>query len=165
MENGVIYTIEGNTSSDKILENEGGCVAYKQYPIGWANGSRRIDGYGRPDYSLVEPQEKGYTQGFLRAADGKRWWYQFENGGYAAEGWYWLTEQTGGTSGWYLFDEKGYMLTGYQNAPDGRKYFLCPEPGINEGKCMVTDPRGVLMVADWDMENECYKTTDQGGNI
>ena len=165
VENGVIYTIEGNTSSDKILENEGGCVAYKQYPLGWISGSRQIDGYGRPDYSLVEPQEKGYTQGFLRAADGKRWWYQFADGTYAQGGWHWLTERTGGTSGWYLFDEKGYMLTGYQNAPDGRKYFLCPEPGVNEGKCMVTDPRGVLMVAEWDMENECYKTTDQGGNI
>ena len=140
-------------------------MAYKQYPVGWINGSRRIDGYGRPDYSLVEPQENTYAQGFLRAADGKRWWYQFEKGGYAAGGWHWLTERTGGTSAWYLFDEKGYMLTGYQTAPDGRKYFLCPEPGIDEGKCMVTDPRGVLMVAEWDMENECYKTADQGGNV
>ena len=61
-----------------------------------------------------------------------------------------------GTSGWYLFDEHGYMLTGYQTAPDGCKYFLCPEPGIDEGKCMVTDGKGALMVADWDGEKERY---------
>ena len=57
-----------------------------------------------------------------------------------------------------MFDEAGYMLTGYQAAPDGRKYFLCPEPGINEGKCMVTNNKGVLMVVEWDMEKERYKT-------
>ena len=95
VENGMVYTVEGNTSSEKILENEGGCVAYKQYLIGWANGSRRIDGYGRPDYSLAENHGNGYVQGFLQAADGKRWWYQFADGTYAQGGWYWLTEQTG----------------------------------------------------------------------
>ena len=54
VKDGIVYTVEGNTSSSKILENEGGCVAYKQYPIGWSSGKKRIDGYGRPDYSLVE---------------------------------------------------------------------------------------------------------------
>ena len=44
-----VYTVEGNTSSAKVIENEGGCVACKQYQIGLSG----IDGYGRPDYSLV----------------------------------------------------------------------------------------------------------------
>jgi len=151
VKNGIIYTIEGNTSSDKILENEGGCVAYKQYPIGWTNGNKKIDGFGRPDYSVVET----YQEGFLRAADGKRWWYQYKDGSYAT-GWAWLTETTGGTSGWYLFDENGYMLTGYQITSDGKRFILCPEHGIHEGQCMVTDDQGHLIVAEYDMKTKKY---------
>ena len=41
-----IYTIEGNTSSAAGVVANGGCVAYKQYPIGYS----RIDGFGRPNY-------------------------------------------------------------------------------------------------------------------
>ncbi len=154
VENGIVYTIEGNTSSDKVLENEGGCVAYKQYPLGWTNGSRRIDGYGRPGYSIVEVSQ-GYDEGFLRAADGKRWWYQFADGSYAKDGWNWLTEKTNGTSSWYLFDSQGYMLTGYQTV-DKRKYFLCPDSGVNEGKCMVTNDQGELIIASYDQKNKRY---------
>lgn len=149
---GIVYTIEGNTSSKTVLENEGGCVAYKQYPLGWTDGKRRIDGYGRPDYTLVE----AHTEGFLRAADGRRWWYQYRDGSYASNGWAWLTEKTGGTSGWYLFDKAGYMLTGCQKAPSGRNYFLCPE-GIHEGKCMVTNDQGELMIAEYDTVLKKYR--------
>ena len=151
VKNGIVYTVEGNTSSDKMLENEGGCVAYKQYPVGWSSGRKRIDGYGRPDYSIVET----YQEGFILAADGKKWWYQYKDGSFASDGWAYLTEQTGGSSGWYLFDAKGYMLTGYQTAPDGKKYFLCPE-GIHEGQCMVTDHKGELMIAEYDTAANQY---------
>ena len=98
-----------------------------------------------------------YTEGFKRAADGKRWWYQYEDGTYAANGWYWLTEVTGGTSGWYLFDAEGYMLTGYQQDPAGQKFFLCPESGVHEGQCMITDSRGALYIAkEYDFKNHKY---------
>ena len=151
IDNGIVYTVEGNTSSGKVLENEGGCVAYKQYPIGWKSGTKRIDGYGRPNYSLVEI----YHEGFIRAADGKRWWYQYRDGSYPT-GWAYLTEKSGGTSGWYLFDENGYMLTGYQAKEDGRKFFLCPEPGMHEGKCMVTNDQGELIIRDYDKNTRRY---------
>lgn len=151
VENGTVYTIEGNTSSEKVLENEGGCVSYKQYPVGWKSGNKRIDGYGRPDYSIVET----YYEGFIRAADGKRWWYQYEDGTYA-KGWAYLTEKTTGTPGWYLFDQNGYMLTGYQAAPDGRKFFLCPDAGPNEGKCMVTNDHGELLIREYDTNQKQY---------
>ena len=105
------------------------------------------------DYN-VEPV---YTEGFKRAADGRRWWYQYADGSYAANGWYWLTEATGGTSGWYLFDAEGYMLTGYQQDPAGEWFFLCPDAGIHEGQCMITDARGVLRIAgQYDFRNHCY---------
>ena len=107
-----------------------------------------------------EPEEaapKEYPQGFIQAADGIRWWYQFKDGSYARNGWYWLTEVTGGTSGWYLFDDAGYMLTGYQTDPAGERFFLCQEPGIHEGQCMVTDERGVLrIVGEYDFTTHKY---------
>lgn len=151
VEGGIVYTAEGNTSSDKVLENEGGCVAYKQYPIGWKNGSKRIDGYGRPDYSLVEE----YKEGFLCAADGKRWWYQFKDGSYAV-GWNWLTEKTTGSSGYYYFDKQGYMKTGYIEDDSGNPYYLC-ESGTHEGQCMVTDKQGKLTFAEYDFGKRQYK--------
>ena len=98
-----------------------------------------------------------YTQGFLPAADGKRWWYQFADSSYAANGWYWLREATDGTCGWYLFDSEGYMLTGYQTDPAGEAFLLCPVKGSDEGKCMITDARGVLRIAkEYDMVNRRY---------
>lgn len=47
VENGKVYTIEGNTSSNMTeFERDGGCVAYKVYDL----TNTRIDGYGRPKY-------------------------------------------------------------------------------------------------------------------
>ena len=106
-----------------------------------------------------------YTEGFQRAADGRRWWYQYSDGTYACNGWYWLSERTGGTSGWYLFDAEGYMLTGYQVDPAGEAFLLCPEPGIHEGQCMVTDARGVLqIVGEYDFERRRYVMNTDGIN-
>ena len=47
VKNGRVYTIEGNTSGGSTLEANGGCVAKKDYPLGY----NRIAGYGRPKYS------------------------------------------------------------------------------------------------------------------
>lgn len=115
--------------------------------------------YGTPDKfkATWETQElKEYREGFLPAADGKRWWYQFKDGSFASNGWYWLTEATNGTSAWYLFDAEGYMLTGYQTAADGRRFFLCPDKGIDEGKCMVTNDQGELFIAEYDFLTKRY---------
>jgi N-acetylmuramoyl-L-alanine amidase len=107
--------------------------------------------------ALTATAPKEYPQGFIQAADGIRWWYQFKDGSYARNGWYWLTEATGGTSGWYLFDDAGYMLTGYQTDPAGERFFLCQDKGIHEGQCMVTDERGVLrIVGEYDFEEHKY---------
>ena len=138
--NAKVYTIEGNTSGASGVIANGGGVCQKEYPVNAAG----IDGFGRPDWSLVEKQE-----GFRLAADGKRWWYQYNDGTYPT-GWAYLQEKTGGTFGWYLFDANGYMLTGYQTTPDGKKYFLCPDPGIHEGQCMVTNDQGELAIKEYD---------------
>lgn len=49
VENGRVYTIEGNTSSDAGVVANGGSVNNKSYALSYA----KIGGYGRPDWSLV----------------------------------------------------------------------------------------------------------------
>lgn len=46
---GILYTVEGNTSSAAGVVANGGCVREKTYQLGYS----RIAGYGRPDYSAV----------------------------------------------------------------------------------------------------------------
>ncbi|MCI8888434.1 MAG: CHAP domain-containing protein, partial [Hungatella sp.] len=136
--------LEGNTSSN-LSDRNGGQVKVKTRP--WNDPS--VKGFCYIDY------DEEYQEGFTRAADGKRWWYQYKDGTYPT-GWAYLKEKTGGTYGWYLFDKAGYMLTGYQTAQNGKKYFLCPEPGIYEGQCMVTNDQGELIIVGYDIVNRRY---------
>lgn len=104
------------------------------------------------------PVHVAYAQGFQLAADGQRWWYQYSDGSYARNGWYWLREATDGTCGWYLFDAEGYMLTGCQTDPAGEAFLLCPVKGRDEGKCMITDARGALRIAqEYDFDRRRYR--------
>ena len=50
------------------------------------------------------------------------------------------------------------MLTGYQKDQAGEAFLLCPEKGIHEGQCMITDARGALRIAgEYDMERRRYE--------
>lgn len=49
-----VYTIEGNTSSDKGVVENGGSVNSKSYPINY----NKIGGYGRPNYSLIAEEDE-----------------------------------------------------------------------------------------------------------
>jgi hypothetical protein len=49
-----VYTIEGNTSSDKGVIENGGSVNSKSYPINY----NKIGGYGRPNYSLIAEEDE-----------------------------------------------------------------------------------------------------------
>ena len=53
VENGTVYTIEGNTSSAVGVVDNGGCVRAKSYPLTYA----KIDGYGRPRYELIAEED------------------------------------------------------------------------------------------------------------
>ena len=46
----LVYTIEGNTSSDEYAEN-GGCVARHTYSYASLGGKNRVNGFGRPNFS------------------------------------------------------------------------------------------------------------------
>lgn len=142
-----VYTVEGNTSSgNNVVVANGGCVALKSYDI----HNPRIAGYGRPDYEgvLRDFNPEGFVEGWFKAADNIRWWYQFSNGMYAKNngtnnGWYKIKNK------WYLFDTNGYMLTGHQSI-GGQEYYLCEDPNKVEGALMKTDENGALTI--WESE-------------
>ncbi len=53
VENGRVYTIEGNTSGGSGVIDNGGGVFRKSYPLGYY----QIGGYGRPNYKLYQEEE------------------------------------------------------------------------------------------------------------
>lgn len=57
VKNGIVYTIEGNTSSTAGVVANGGAVRDKQYPITYI----KIGGYGRPKYELIEEEDEDMT--------------------------------------------------------------------------------------------------------
>lgn len=139
-----VRTVEGNTSTtNNKVEANGGCVAMKYYNLN-ASG---IAGYGRPDYNILVA--KDFIEGWMRAADNKRWWYQYKDGTYA--------KNDGKNNGWvrignfwYLFDTEGYMLTGKQII-DGVEYFLETETNTHEGKLLATYGNNFGGLTPWDL--------------
>ena len=53
VENGKVYTIEGNTRTDRTVERNGVKVANKEYPI----NSKFIVGYGTPNWDILVDKE------------------------------------------------------------------------------------------------------------
>lgn len=51
---------------------------------------------------------------------------------------------------WYLFDGSGNMLTGWQQAPDGRRYFLNPAGGATDR------PEGAMLTGWRWIDGKCY---------
>lgn len=141
---------EGNTSSN-LNDRNGGQVKIKMRE--WNDPS--VKGFCYIDYG-IDTETTRHQPGWKRAADGKRWWYSYADGSWPSHGWAYLPSSDG-AGAWYLFDAEGYMLTGYQTAPDGRHYYLCEEQGADEGKCMITDNRGVLMIGKWDDASGAYR--------
>ena len=66
VKNGRVYTIEGNTSGGSTLEANGGCVAKKNYPLGY----NRIAGYGRPKYSNTPAAAPSNTSDYYPKYEG-----------------------------------------------------------------------------------------------
>lgn len=155
-ENGIMTTVEGNTGGLTGVVENGGCVAKKQYK--YSDYKSKIAGFGMPDYSIVEE----YVEGWLKAADGVRYWYQRSNGSYPANKWCTINKH------FYLFDKNGYMLTGLQrwnattktvNPADGSgsKYFLHNVLGSSlEGACYhETDIKdGSIDIWNVDLPND-----------
>lgn len=78
----------------------------------------------------VNAEETTYEKGWQQ--DGKGWWYQFEDGTYAKDGYYSLEDDYETA---YMFDENGYMTTGW--------YYDYNEE-YNGGSWYYSDSHGVL---------------------
>ena len=51
-------------------------------------------------------------------ADQNKWWYDFDNGTYAKNGWQWIDGNNDGIAECFYFDQSGWMLAG-TSTPDG----------------------------------------------
>jgi len=124
-----VYTIEGNTSSETEVIVNGGAVCRKSYAL----DNSRIDGYGRPDWSLVE--ELHYEIGWHHDQTG--WWYANTDHSYLQSCWQDINHHR------YYFNTDGYAVTGWQEIA-GKWYYFEPREGHPyECALYVTDADGV----------------------
>lgn len=119
-----LVTIEGNTTTKEMIDENGGCVAKKYY--NFKTIKDKIDGFGRPDY------QNSLEEGWKLSADGERWWYLMKNGDYIKNS---FAEKNGLT---YYFDDKGYMKTGLCKIKDEVCLF-CDQKGKYEGSQMFVN--------------------------
>lgn len=130
-----IFTIEGNTSGASGVIANGGGVCEKSYPINYSN----IDGYGRPDWSLVESPK--YEIGWHHDDNG--WWYADSESTYHKSIWQIINGHK------YYFNQDGYAVTGWQEI-DGKWYYFEPRKGHPlECGLYVTDSNGVQNVGEF----------------
>lgn len=124
-----VYTIEGNTSAGSAVIPNGGAVCRKEYLLTAAE----IDGYGRPDWSLVDQPK--YTVGWY--LDGFGWWYADTPDTYLKSCWKAINGHR------YYFNSEGYAVKGWQEI-DGKWYYFEPRTGHPlECALYVTNADGV----------------------
>lgn len=109
-----VRTIEGNTNSGSDVVPNGGAVCRKEYDL----GNSRIDGYGRPDWSLVE--KPAYKKGWHHDTNG--WWHADTESSYYKTCWQIINGHK------YYFNPDGYAVTGWQEIDD-RWYYFEPRSG------------------------------------
>lgn len=119
----------------------------------WGSTTSKLKKEYKTPEKFIKTWKNQFVEGWLMAQDGIRWWYQYSDGSYAKNGWYWFDKY----KAWYLFDAEGYMLTGLQDDGTGQMFFLWPKRDADEGKCMVTDERGALkIVSDYNFKEHKY---------
>lgn len=127
-----IYTIEGNTSGASDVVANGGGVCEKSYPLNHPG----IDGYGRPDWSLVELPH--YELGWHHDQNG--WWYADTEATYLKDCWKDINGHR------YYFNQDGYALTDWHEI-DRKWFYFEPRAGHPlECALYVTDSQGVQEV-------------------
>lgn len=123
-----VRTIEGNTSDGAEVIPNGGAVCAKEYSL----SNSRIDGYGRPDWSIVDTPT--YEIGWHH--DNNGWWYADTNHSYYKSCWQIINHHK------YYFNPDGYALTNWQEI-GGQWYYFEPRAGHPlECALYVTDSSG-----------------------
>ena len=129
-----VRTIEGNTSSGSEVIPNGGAVCEKEYSL----NNPKIDGYGRPDWSLLDPQ---YVTGWHHDSNG--WWYADTEKTYHKECWQVINGHK------YYFNQDGYAVTDWQEI-GGAWYYFEPRAGHPlECALYVTDAAGVQLPGEF----------------
>lgn len=123
-----VRTIEGNTGNASGVIANGGAVCEKEYLL----TNSAIDGYGRPDWSVVERPE--YEPGWHHDDNG--WWFADTAQSYLQSCWQNINGHR------YYFSQDGYAVTGWQEIR-GKWYYFEPRAG-HELECAlyVTDRDG-----------------------
>lgn len=130
-----VRTVEGNTSGGSAVIANGGGVCAKEYSL--ANG--RIDGYGRPDWSLAE--QPSYEVGWHHDHHG--WWYAYSSSKYYQSGWQMINHHK------YYFNPDGYALTDWHEI-GGKWYYFEPRAGHPlECALYTTNQDGVQAVGEF----------------
>lgn len=78
-----------------------------------------------------------------------RWWYDYEDGTYAANGWQWIDGNSDGTAECYYFDGEGWMAQG-ETTPDGyevNENGAWVENGTVQTKTVQPENHGNILVA------------------
>lgn len=137
---GKVRTIEGNTSSGSEVIPNGGAVCQKEYSL----NNNRIDGYGRPDWSLVEaPVKKSGWQD----EDGGRRYYNGDTGEPVRNDW--VEDKAAGM--WYWFDGAGLMVRNTWYEYENHWYYLGADGAMVkgqqtiDGKWYIMDQEGRMM--------------------
>lgn len=133
-----VRTIEGNTSDGSAVIANGGAVCCKEYSL----NDSAIDGYGRPDWALVEAPK--YEIGWHHDTIG--WWHADTTSTYYKSCWAIINHH------WYLFDASGYMCTGWHRW-DGKA--VDPADGGGDWYFLDNTIGGPL-------EGACWHTRDNG---
>lgn len=122
-----VRTIEGNTSDGAEVIPNGGAVCAKEYSL----SNSRIDGYGRPDWSLVEAP--AYDVGWH--LDNNGWWYADTTQSYYKDCWQVINHHK------YYFNQDGYALTDW-HVINGKDYYFEPRTGHPLECALYVAPEG-----------------------
>lgn len=102
--NGVVYTIEGNTSAGDAVVSNGGGVAEKCYK----DSNTRIAGYGRPAYGEQEVKTVEDVSKVGWHKDNTGWWYRHTAGTGTDTYYHSIIKEINGVC--YAFNKNGYLI-------------------------------------------------------
>lgn len=148
-----VYTIEGNTGGGSGVISNGGGVFEKVYDL----VNSRIDGYGRPNWKLVEPVKKS---GWIEEAGGRRY-YQGDTGEYVHNDWHEIEGE------WYWHNGAGFpVCDAWKTGRDGNWYYLGPDGRMLRDSWVIWKGELYRVTEDGSMfDGEMHLRTDDQGTL
>lgn len=129
---GIVVSVNGS-QFDVVEGNKNNQVERNTYNV----GGYSTHGFGRPDWSAVEPQT--YTEGWVKDSNG--WWYRYKDGSYPKDTWKKINNE------WYYFDSEGYAVANQWKLYNGNAYYLGADSKMVVDKTLKIDSDGKLVPA------------------